>query len=212
MASQPLVDKVMRETMVKTGVVDLPAFFNMIRHNELRKVERKIAEADMQIIGGPNCWDDHGHYPVHMAAAEGHVNMLRMLIESQANVDQPSEKENRTALHFAVINKSHEAVRYLIDVGARTDAKDIHHRTARMYAVDEDAMRVVFEVSALITLPRLQALRARPSLPGAGCGPAPSDDGALWLVRTVLHPLLALFPRARPSTKISRTAMRSSTA
>ena len=149
---QPIVEKVMRETMLKTGVVDLPGFFNLIRHNDMKEVEQKLKEANMKVIGGANCWDDHGSYPVHMAAAEGHSDMLRLLIECGAEVDQQTTQEHRTALHFAVINKSHAAVRYLIDVGARTDLKDVYQKTARMYAVDEDAMRVVFEVSALAAL------------------------------------------------------------
>lgn len=178
----------MRETMLKTGVVDLQGFFNLIRHNDMKEMEKKLGEANIKVVGGANCWDDYGTYPVHMAAAEGHTDMLCLLIEYGAEVDQQTTLEHRTALHFAVINKSHAAVRYLIDVGARTDIKDIYQKTARMYAVDEDAMRVVFEVSAL------------------------AAAAALLVVLTVLHLVFSPFRRARLSTSISRTFTRFSTA
>jgi len=48
-----------------------------------------------------------------------------------------------------VINKNHETTKYLIDVGAIPNLKDIHRRTPRQYAVDEEIMRLVFEVLSL---------------------------------------------------------------
>lgn len=145
--SAPIVDKVLRETMIETGVLDLPAFFNAVRHNEIKTVQNRMQTADMQTLGGPNIWDEHGQYPIHIAAAEGHTKMVRMIIEMQGDVNQMTQNEHRTALHYAVINKSHDTIRYLVDVGAQTDIKDVFHRTPRMYAVNEEMMRIVFEVS-----------------------------------------------------------------
>jgi len=144
--SAPLVDKVLRETMIETGMLDLPTFFNAVRDNNIKEVQHRMALVDMQAMGGPNIWDEHGQYPIHIAAAEGHTRMVRMIIEMQGDVNQMTQNEHRTALHYAVINKSHSTIRYLIDVGAKTDIKDVFHRTPRMYAVDEEMMRLVFEV------------------------------------------------------------------
>jgi hypothetical protein len=142
----PIVDKVLRDTMIETGVLDLPTFFNAVRHNEIKTVQHRMQGVDMQTMGGPNVWDEHGQYPIHVAAAEGHTKMVRLIIEMQGDVNQMTHNEHRTALHYAVINKSHDAIRYLVDVGAKTDIKDVFHRTPRMYAVDEEMMRIVFEV------------------------------------------------------------------
>jgi len=40
--------------MILTGLLNLPEFFNMIRHNELAKVEKKMSEEIMKAVGGAN--------------------------------------------------------------------------------------------------------------------------------------------------------------
>ena len=140
-----LVDRARREMMIETGILNLVKFMNLVRHNEIEKVEKRLNDPDMQAIGGANIWDDSGQYPVHVAAAEGHTEMLRMLVDRGADIDQMTNGDHRTALHYAVINKDRETIRYLVDMGAKTDVKDVNKKTPRMYATDEDMMRIVFE-------------------------------------------------------------------
>ena len=120
-----LVDRARREMMIETGILNLVKFMNLVRHNEIEKVEKRLNDPDMQAIGGANIWDDSGQYPVHVAAAEGHTEMLRMLVDRGADIDQMTNGDHRTALHYAVINKDRETIRYLVDMGAKTDVKDV---------------------------------------------------------------------------------------
>jgi hypothetical protein len=142
----PMIDKVARDAIIAAGVVDLDGFFNLIRKNDVAAVEKKLKSTDFKAMGGANLWDDYGTYPIHIAAAEGHVEMLQLLIELKADINQPVESFLRTPLHLAVMNRKHNATKYLIDVGAKTDCKDVFHRAPRSYAVDEDVMRMVYEV------------------------------------------------------------------
>ena len=144
--AEKFLDKALREMLIESGAFNVQKFFNQIRANEISKIEKKLEHKDIQAIGGANIWDEAGQYPVHIAAAEGHINMLRMLIECNADIDQPTQEEHKTALHYAVHNKHHDTVTFLIGVGARADLQDVYRRTARSYAVEEDHMRVVFEV------------------------------------------------------------------
>ena len=85
------------------------------------------------------------------AAEEGHLEIVRMLVESRANMEE-TNKKGRTALSFAAAPSRKrptavETLRYLLQAGASNDVTDINGRTPREQATREkrtDAI-VVFD-------------------------------------------------------------------
>jgi len=63
--------------------------------------------------------DISGETPLHDAAAQGLVDMVKLLIEYGADIEATS-KEGRTPLHQAASKGKLEAVKALLDAGART--------------------------------------------------------------------------------------------
>ncbi|CAE7828991.1 unnamed protein product [Symbiodinium sp. CCMP2456] len=68
-----------------------------------------------------------------MAAAEGHAEILRLLLDAGAKKDL-KDFRGRTALHMAVFEGHTETVRLLVDAGADKDLRDDCGRTALILA------------------------------------------------------------------------------
>ena len=60
--------------------------------------------------------------PIHLAAIEGHTEIVALLLTKAAGVDTRTFTESRTPLHSAVIGRSLETVRLLLQHGARANA------------------------------------------------------------------------------------------
>ncbi|MCG8340467.1 MAG: ankyrin repeat domain-containing protein [Cytophagales bacterium] len=65
--------------------------------------------------------DDNGATPLHWAAFNGHLEVVRLLIDKGA--DKEAKHIGQTSLHWAVIRNHLEVVRLLIDKGANIEAK-----------------------------------------------------------------------------------------
>jgi ankyrin repeat protein len=61
-----------------------------------------------------NCRDQNGYTALHWAAAEGHLNVLRTLLESQRVNVHAKTKSGATALHWASGQGTAEAVKQLL--------------------------------------------------------------------------------------------------
>lgn len=62
-----------------------------------------------------------GNYPLHMAAENGHTEMITFLFHMEANLENKN-KIGSTALHTAVSHQHLESVRELIKLGAKVSA------------------------------------------------------------------------------------------
>jgi ankyrin repeat protein len=74
--------------------------------------------------------------PIHVAASEGHSDILSFLIEHGADVNGQGTDDN-TPLHRASRNARLEAGQFLLNHGADVDARNEFNRTALMYAAIE---------------------------------------------------------------------------
>eukprot|EP00124_Ichthyophonus_hoferi_P003236 Ihof_evm9s269 gene=Ihof_evmTU9s269 len=66
--------------------------------------------------------DGNGNTALHMAAANGHLNVVQLLLPkcSQADLDAGNEAKS-TPLHWAALNGHKEIVMLLCDAGANTN-------------------------------------------------------------------------------------------
>lgn len=92
--------------------------------------------------------DYSGRYPLHVAALEGHVLVLQILIQKKAAVIDEEDAQGDTALHLACLNGSLPAVRLLISSNADPEqrnctgatpfdlaAKALHHHVVEYFEV-----------------------------------------------------------------------------
>jgi ankyrin repeat protein len=73
-------------------------------------------------------WNSLSGALIHHATKSGAEDILALLLESRADVNDKHPLENNTALHLAVINQNIDAVHLLLQHHARTDIKN-HNET-----------------------------------------------------------------------------------
>jgi ankyrin repeat protein len=75
-------------------------------------------------------WDcsAKGNTPLHIAAEEGHKQIVELLIANDAQKDIQGDTKY-TALHYAVLKEKNDVVKLLVDEGARLDIQDINGYT-----------------------------------------------------------------------------------
>lgn len=77
-----------------------------------------------------------GMTALHMAAAAGRADLVRILLEAGANPNATITEPGLTPLHTAVLGGSYAAVALLIQAGARRDAADAQGQTPLSMAVE----------------------------------------------------------------------------
>ena len=89
-------------------------------------------------IGVDVNWPDEelGDKALHRAAMEGHVEIMRLLMDNGADINAADAFGERP-LHYAADAGHMEAVRQLIERGAQVNAVDSDHRTAADSATSE---------------------------------------------------------------------------
>ena len=63
-----------------------------------------------------------GYKAIHVAALYGHVNVVQVLLDSGANIDETDAIKWRRPLHFAAGSRQTSMIRFLLGKGARVDA------------------------------------------------------------------------------------------
>ena len=86
--------------------------------------EHLIAEHPEHI----NAWDEDGFAPIHVAAKEGHFDILALLLEHGVDVDSRNSR-NQTPLSWAAIHGGVNLGQHLLDRGADIDARNDHLMT-----------------------------------------------------------------------------------
>ncbi|PFH45588.1 hypothetical protein AMATHDRAFT_8954 [Amanita thiersii Skay4041] len=70
-----------------------------------------------------NAVDEDGRTPLHWAASSGSIEMMRLLIDQNAEVDKP-DNSRWTPLHIAASAGREDVVRELIGAGADINRKN----------------------------------------------------------------------------------------
>ncbi|KAL9118326.1 MAG: hypothetical protein Q9187_005131, partial [Circinaria calcarea] len=93
----------------------------------------------------PNIMTSRGHGPLHMAAANGVIEIMNCLIDSGAQADGKDDHYQITPLiymcTFAMLNS--DCLKRLIDSGANVDAQEYRGATALIYASQYNATSAV---------------------------------------------------------------------
>lgn len=77
--------------------------------------------------------------PIHLAAEDGHAEMIKFLLDHGADVNTPTEGANRiTPLHMAAAKGQVTAVETLIAAGADINAGDLAGKTPLTWAVESE--------------------------------------------------------------------------
>ena len=63
-----------------------------------------------------------GYKAIHVAALYGHVNVVQILLDYCANIDEPDAIDWRRPLHFAAGSRQTSMIRFLLGKGAQVDA------------------------------------------------------------------------------------------
>lgn len=100
---------------------------------------RELAGADRAQL---TAVDENGATPLHLAAAGGHLELVRWLLESDAPPDATDNGSN-TPLHGAILAGHLEVARLLLDQGAALEFEDDYGNTALMYAAFADQPALV---------------------------------------------------------------------
>ena len=76
---------------------------------------------------------DHGRTALHIVASEGHVEVVKALVELGADLHALGEYNEQTALHIAASEGHVEVVKALVKLGADVYAEDCeeHIRVSR---------------------------------------------------------------------------------
>jgi len=111
------------------------------RPARLRTCIRKCRDggegAEYDVDGG----DETGQTPLHMAADEGYVECVSLLIGAGANVNAKDEA-GISALGVAVCRENVEVVKMLLEAGANPDQEDEDGDTPRSCVKDVDSVEI----------------------------------------------------------------------
>ncbi|CAG9974878.1 unnamed protein product [Clonostachys byssicola] len=83
-----------------------------------------------------------GDAPLTVAASNGHLEVVRLLLEYEATVET-ADRHHRSPLHFAAVLGNVEMVRLLLEKGADTTAQDFSGCTPLLCAAQRDHSEVV---------------------------------------------------------------------
>ena len=92
---------------------------------------------------------------IFLAIKEGAQNILDILIQSGANIQEIHEKVGST-LHYAVKHGKHEIVKNLVEKGVDVNIKDSQNQTPLLFAVqngDESLVKLLLDLGAKINGP-----------------------------------------------------------
>ncbi|RNF11632.1 e3 ubiquitin-protein ligase MIB2 [Trypanosoma rangeli] len=127
MASATAAATVVEEDEYRAAETITDAFLDCARYNDGDDAKQLFAylATTPSLI---DARDEQGRTAVHLAAANGHIGILEMLMEFGPSPDVPNHEGN-TALHFAALNNQLEAARRLLKWGWHASTRNLFDKT-----------------------------------------------------------------------------------
>lgn len=97
----------------------------------------------LEMKASPNKLEGIADFPLYVAAKEGHLEIVQLLVAYDANLEERFRVEGYTPLYIAAHKGRLEIVKYLIEVGAKINAQCIHGSTSLYIAMQEGQTEVV---------------------------------------------------------------------
>jgi len=149
--------------------------------NDANQVRQMIASGS-----NPNEVDENNRTGMHIAAMNGNLQIMAILVKGNAKSD-PRDKLGNTPLHYATDRDRLEAVKLLLDLKAPVDAENKQGMTALMMAAARGNLEIV------------QALLSH------GASPTKADftgrDAAGWALESKKPAVAQAIKRAALTTK-----------
>ncbi|KAG1371112.1 putative ankyrin repeat-containing protein P16F5.05c [Cocos nucifera] len=104
-----------------------------------------------------NSKDSQGRTALHMASANGHLDIVEYLISNGADINAANSEKN-TPLHWSCLNGHIEVVKTLIQNGASLSVLNSHERTPMDEAVSRGRMEVIDAINAAVAQAELNGV------------------------------------------------------
>ena len=112
-----------------------------------RQNNEKMLEQKLNQPRSPNFEDANAKAPLYVAASNGSLNCVMLLLEAGANKDQGRTDTGATPLHTAAHRGHLEVVRFLVESGANKDQGTTDDGTTPLYAAAEKGHLEVVSIS-----------------------------------------------------------------
>lgn len=113
-------------------------FFEAVENGNIQKVGELIGRHVPMFEIRRN-----GETALHLAAANGHTELVQYFLERAFNVDERATDTNETPLMQAVRNDHWDTVNLLLDRGASLTAENVYGQSALSYAVMDDRVELI---------------------------------------------------------------------
>jgi ankyrin repeat protein len=117
---------------------DLPSLTWAALDGQKDLVKRLLGEGQ-----NVNQLDQRGWTPLMAAADEGHIDIVRLLIDWGADINAKRKDDGYTALMIASYKGRADIVKLLIECGAKVDARDSRDHSALFHAVVRGQSEIV---------------------------------------------------------------------
>ncbi|CDP07971.1 unnamed protein product [Coffea canephora] len=134
-----------------TNSDDVDAMLEAARYDDIDDL-RSLASAGTSL----DSKDSHGRTALHMASANGHLDIVEYLVHHRVDINAVNVEHN-TPLHWACLNGHIEVVKCLILAGANVSALNSHERTPVDEAVTGGKMDVVDAINEAMAQTELTA-------------------------------------------------------
>lgn len=116
----PLLNEVVAEARAAHGQRPLGTAL----HAAAEKGDIEAARAQLKDGADASARNPFGHSALDFAAAHGHAEVIRLLVEHCADVNATRRRGARTALHAAAVHGQIEAIKALLELHAEPNAQD----------------------------------------------------------------------------------------
>ncbi|KAJ6948581.1 hypothetical protein NC651_002796 [Populus alba x Populus x berolinensis] len=133
-----------QQTQIETRPETVDALLEAARYDDIEDIA-SLASSGVSL----DSKDSLGRTALHMAAANGHLDIVEYLISQGVDLNS-TNKEKNTALHWACLNCHIEVVKKLILAGSSLGFLNSHERTPMDEAVTREKMDVIDAINAAV--------------------------------------------------------------